>query len=141
MTRLATTLLVLALALGACAKPGALRPGTDSSGEMTAAPEGGVTMLYRQDADAVFQAAFTALVQVGLHVVETDPNRRYILAERGVTAWSYGENVGVYLAPQPAGTRVTVTSKRKLVTNITAKDWTMPVHVQLGAVLGGQGQR
>ncbi|MBU1229828.1 MAG: hypothetical protein KKA55_02930 [Proteobacteria bacterium] len=139
MTRL-PAILLLTLILSACAGAGALRPGTDSAGEATLAPPG-LTMLYRQKPEAVFQAALSALPQAGLRVLEADPAKRYILAERGLNLMSNGENVGVYLAPHESGTQVTVTSRRKTPTNVLAKDWAMPVHLQLGAVLGGAGRQ
>ena len=133
MTR-CVAILLLSLTLAACAGIETMRPGG------TAVPPG-VTMLYQQKPDAVFQAALVALPRVGLHVVETDPAKSYILAERGINAMSNGENVGVYLSPHQGGTQVTVASRRKMATNVTAKDFAMPVHLQLGAVLGGMAKQ
>jgi hypothetical protein len=133
MKRLAAKLLLtcaLALLCSACAGLGSLRP-------VDGATPSGLTMLYQQKPDVVFQAALTALPQMGLHVAEIDPAKRYILAERGINAVSNGENVGLYFTPSQGGTQVTVASRRKMPTNVTAKDFAMPVHLQLGSVLGG----
>lgn len=133
--------LLLLLFLCGCASVQGLRPeGVAADGTASAPPPGGVAMVYAQPLDVVFQAALTALPQVGLTVIEANPEGRYILAERGLNLMSNGENVGVYLEPQGEGTRVTVLSKRKTVTNIGARDFTMPVHLQLGAVLGRAGE-
>ncbi|MDP2847617.1 MAG: hypothetical protein Q8O35_05420 [Humidesulfovibrio sp.] len=129
------TALALLLLLAACASAQGLRPGADG-----APPSGGMTMLYPQKPEAVLEAAIRSLPQIGLHVVEVDAGGKYLLAERGVNAMSNGENVGVYLAPSGTGTSVTVLSRRKTATNIGAKDFTMPVHMQLGATLGRLGQ-
>jgi len=123
----------LALACAGCAGLDSLRP-------VGGATPPGMTMLYRQKPDTVFQAALIALPQVGLHVAEVDPAERYILAERGINAMSNGENVGLYFTPHQGGTQVTVASRRKVSTNVAAKDFTMPVHLQLGSVLGGMAK-
>jgi hypothetical protein len=127
-------LLLLVFACAACAGAESLRPGPGG-------PPPGIMMLYSQKPDVVFQAALSALPQVGLHVVEIDPAKAYILAERGINAMSNGENVGLYFAPHPSGTQVTVASRRKMGTNVTAKDFAMPVHLQLGSVLGGMARQ
>lgn len=125
----------LLLLLTACASAQGLRPAADGT-----PPSGGMTMLYPQKPEAVLEAAIRGLPHIGLHVVEIDPGGAYLLAERGVNAMSNGENVGVYLSPTKEGTSVTVLSRRKTATNIGAKDFTMPVHMQLGATLGRMGQ-
>lgn len=118
------------LLLAACASPMNLRPGPNGP------PSGGQTMLYPQKPEAVLEAAIRGLPGIGLHVVEIDPTGRYLLAERGINAMSNGENVGVYIEPSGDGSSVTVVSRRKTATNIGAKDFTMPVHLQLGLMLG-----
>lgn len=133
-------LLAVLLLLSACASAQSLRPGpvgSDGTGEI---PSGGITMLYAQKPEAVFEAVLQSLAPLGLRLVEMNPSQRYILAERGVNAMSNGENVGVYIRPQGEGSQVTVVSRRKTATNIGAKDFTMPVHLQLGATLGRAGK-
>jgi len=130
-------LLALVLLLSACASAQSLRPGPDGTGDI---PSGGITMLYAQKPEAVFDAALQSLPLLGLRLVEMNPSQRYILAERGVNAMSNGENVGVYIRPQGEGSQVTVVSRRKTATNIGAKDFTMPMHLQLGATLGRAGK-
>ncbi len=133
MTRALATLL-LALVLSACASVDGMRPVGD-------AQQPGVTMVYQQPPDQVFQATLQALTMVGLRTVEIDPARKYILAERIMGHMSNGENVGVYFRPLGTGTQVTVASRRKMATNVTAKDFAMPVHLQLGSVLGGMAKQ
>lgn len=123
--------LACCLLLAACASTAGLRPGPDGN-----PPSGGVTMLYPQRPEVVFQAAARCLTMLGLFVVEANPARGYILAERGMTATSQGENVGVYIRARGEGAEVTVISTRKLATNLLARDHTGPVHMQLGAELG-----
>jgi hypothetical protein len=124
------SILTLIFLLAACASAQSLRPGPEGP------PPGGMTMLYPQKPEAVLEAAIRSLPHIGLHVVEIDQAGRYLLAERGINAMSNGENVGVYIQPSGDGSSVTVVSRRKTATNIGAKDFTMPVHLQLGLVLG-----
>ncbi len=134
--RLARSLLpvlCLALLLAACAGVDSMRPGAEG-------PPPGNTMLYAQSPDKVFEAVLRALPLVGLRMVENDQQKGYILAERGVNAWSYGENVGVYLVPKGGGTLVTIASRRKMATNVAAKDFAQPLHMQIGALLGGSAR-
>lgn len=122
--------LLALMQLAACATAQDLRPGPSG-------PPPGVAMLYPQPPAKVFPAALNVLPSLGLQLVEADTAKHtYILAERGINPISNGENVGIYLAPHGEGTLVTVVSRRKLATNITAKDFTMPVHMQLGSTLG-----
>ncbi|MDQ7834906.1 MAG: hypothetical protein RDU24_05950 [Humidesulfovibrio sp.] len=145
--------LALCAALGGCIGVGTLRPDADSSGELTIAPDSkvktdasgdvtfipqGLTMPYPESPETVFQAAQTALRLMGLDVVEVDPSRHYILAEHGLSAFSNGENVGVYFAPQQGGTLVTVTSKAKTPTNLFVPDHSKGVHERLSAVLAAK---
>jgi len=148
--------LTLCAALGGCIGVDTLRPDADTSGELTIAPDstvktdasGDVTLIpqglaraYPQSPETVFQAAQTALRQLGLAVVETDRSRHYILAEHGLSAFSNGENVGVYFAPHQGGTQVTVTSKAKTPTNLFVPDHSQSVHERLSVVLAGMARR
>jgi hypothetical protein len=45
------------------------------------------------------------------------------IAERGVTAWSWGEFVRVLVQPQSTQTSVRIISDRALATNLTANDF------------------
>ena len=145
MFRLPAFLLLLFLALpgltcAGCMPVGPLRPSTDSAGEMTIAPQG-LSITYPQSPNVVFRAALTALPQMELTVVETDPGRRYILAEHGLSLMSNGENIGVYFAPQQGGTQVTVTCRAKTASNLFPLDYSEAVHQRLGLVLGGIAQQ
>lgn len=148
--------LTLWAALGGCIGVGTLRPDADTSGELTIAPDSkvhtdasgdvsfvpqGLTMPYPQSPQTVFQAAQTALRQLGLDVVEVDPARHYILAENGLSAFSNGENVGVYFQPLNGGTQVTVTSKAKTPTNLFVPDHKQSVQQRLAAVLAGMARQ
>ncbi len=58
---------------------------------------------------------------------------RYILAQRGMTLFSYGENVAIFGEPVSARqTKVEVVSKRAMETNIFAADWAPELLQKLG---------
>ena len=148
--------LTLCAALGGCIGVGTLRPDADTSGELTIAPDStiktdasgdiivipqGLTMRYPQSPETVFRAAQTALRQLELDVVEVDRSKRYILAEHGLSAFSNGENVGLYFQPLDGGTQVTVTSKAKTPTNLFVPDHKESVQQRLAVVLAGMARQ
>ena len=61
----------------------------------------------------------------GLAVATDNKERGMILAQGGVSAFSWGENVAIYVEDVggKVRTRVEVINKRALATNITAADW------------------
>ncbi|MEI8254125.1 MAG: hypothetical protein WCJ30_00465 [Deltaproteobacteria bacterium] len=116
-----------ALALAGCATNESIRRPTLAP--WTAADPPGMEMLVPHGLRDVLDAAVEAVERVGLRRIEQDDvTLRYILAERGVTAWSWGEIVGIYLRPlDDRRTVVRVESRARLSTNITATDFTHSV--------------
>jgi hypothetical protein len=53
----------------------------------------------------------------------------YILAQRGITAFSYGENVAIFVESVNGvtRTRVEVVSKKAMATNVFAPDWSKEI--------------
>lgn len=92
----------------------------------------GEKVFYRASLDKVWQAVPEVVTQVGLREVSADNEKHVLLAKRGVTGWSWGENVAVFVEGVDAEkTSVEVISKRKLVTNITAEKWDAPIFIEL----------
>jgi hypothetical protein len=59
-----------------------------------------------------------------LDLVSKDKEDGKILAQKGMSAFSYGENVAVFVdAISESSSKVEVVSKRALQTNIVAKNW------------------
>jgi len=59
-----------------------------------------------------------------------------ILGHRGLSLLSYGEVVRVIVQQVPEGAvAVRVVTKRRLATNITAKDWSHPIFERLDQIL------
>ena len=79
---------------------------------------------------------------LGLQIVEAetsaDGKTVSILSEKGLSAFSYGERVAVFLTEVgPQQTRVEVVSKKVLATNIFAKTWTADIFNTLDSIIGG----
>lgn len=83
---------------------------------------------------AAFQVATETLLDHGFTPVAGTPEQGFVAGERGVSGWSWGERVGVYLSGRPSGpTFLRVVSRARLVTNLTAPDWTAPIMADLRA--------
>ena len=83
-----------------------------------------------------------ALGVLGLQIVEIetseDGKKVSILAEKGLSAFSYGERVAVFLTEVgPQQTQVEVVSKKVLATNIFARTWTADIFKTLDSIVGG----
>jgi len=119
-------LVVLALAMAGC---------TTLSDVRTARGEGR-SRIYDESIDTVWNSVPTALRSLGLKVAGENEQERYVLAEKGTTAFSYGENVAVFLYKiDDERTRVEVVSKKAVQTNLLAWDWEKPVLDELSKVL------
>ena len=85
----------------------------------------GTIRIYDKEYSEVWSAALTAVSESGLALVSENKDKGTILAQRGMTAFSYGENVAIFVerVDGQVRTRVEVVNKRALATNITAADW------------------
>ena len=54
-----------------------------------------------------WRACLVALHDLDLELMELDPERRYVLADHGASAWSAGEHIGCFVQEDtlPAGSR------------------------------------
>jgi hypothetical protein len=75
--------------------------------------------------DVVWDAVLDTVKSSGFALVADNKEKGSILAQGAMSAFSYGENVAIFV--EDAGgrtrTRVEVVNKRALATNITAADW------------------
>lgn len=80
---------------------------------------------YDHPKEQVWAAIMDVLNETELEIVSSDEERGEILAQRGMTAFSYGENVAIFVEEFNGKmvTRVEVVNKRALATNITAANW------------------
>jgi hypothetical protein len=84
----------------------------------------GISRIFETPMDKVWDAIPEALISLGLNPVWSKKEDGYFLAERGVTAWSYGEKVAIFVEQAaPSRTKVEVVSKRTFALNISASDW------------------
>jgi len=123
---LAATLLSLSLATG-CA----------SMADATAARGTGSSHVYDQPFDKVWDALGASVRETDLTIVSEDKATGTLLAKRSMTAFSYGENVAIFVdrVTGKVSTRVEIVNKRVLATNLTAPDWDVRLFKALDARL------
>jgi hypothetical protein len=96
------------------------------SGMRSAELTDGIPRAYVADYADVTEAAYQAVKSLGLTVEEVaqiEPNRWHVIATAGMSAFSWGELVRVSVQRNPAmPVSVWVLTRRRLATNITAKD-------------------
>lgn len=85
----------------------------------------GSIKIYDKPYDVVWQAVIETVQASGLALVADNKEKGSILAQGAITAFSWGENVAIYV--EDAGgkirTRVEVVNKRAYAPNITAANW------------------
>jgi hypothetical protein len=90
-----------------------------------AAKGSGVSRTYEASQETVWKAVPSVLAELGLQLVGDNKQEGYILAQRGISAFSYGENVAIFV--ESVGgvtkTRVEVISKKAMATNVFAPSW------------------
>lgn len=89
----------------------------------------GESRVYDAPADAIWSALPGVLKAVGLEHVGDNRAEGYVLAQRGITPFSYGENVAIFVEalPKSGRTRVEVVSKKSMETNIFAPNWSRDI--------------
>src|SRR6266852_5841392 len=92
----------------------------------------GKKVTYQASFDEIWAAMPEAIMAAGLQFVSANRDDHSFLAQRGVTAWSWGENVAIFVEKvEEAKSSVEVDSKKAVTTNITAPDWAKPIFEQL----------
>ena len=82
--------------------------------------------------DEIWAALPGAINDAGLKFVSANRDDRFVRAQRGMTAFSYGENVAVFVEPIEDGrSSVEVVSKKAMQTNVFAPDWTKAIFREL----------
>ncbi|MGH1398039.1 MAG: DUF3568 family protein [Alphaproteobacteria bacterium] len=97
----------------------------------------GIKMVYSASYDNTWDASIAAIAATNGKIVEQDQKQGVIAASYGVTAFSWGERVALFLKTLTSKkTEVEVVSKRAVATNITAADWVADIHQELAKTLG-----
>ena len=94
--------------------------GCSTTGTVKNAQGSGVKKEYPYPVEIMFPLTAKAITGTGGKVEEENPTTHYITASYGMSAWSWGEKVGVFCAKSAKGTTVEVVSQANLKTNITA---------------------
>ncbi len=96
----------------------------------------GVSQTYDAPFDKVWDAVPSALSSLGINIVNANRADNTVLAEKGVSAFSWGEKVALFVTPvDEQRSKVEVISKRAMATNITATDWSKDILLRIGDAL------
>lgn len=105
-----------------------LLAGCTTLGDARLAKGTGIKRTYDASFNTAWKAAVCSVNGLGLSIATENKTDGYILAQRGMTAFSYGENVAVFVYRKGANkTEIEVVSKRAVSPNITARNWTEKV--------------
>lgn len=109
----------------ACALSSAMLSGCSTLSTAQEAKGSGMSRIYNKDYNTVWSATDEVVRNSGLSVASSNKEKGEILAESGMGAFTYGENVAVFVTEldKTPQTKVEIVSKRVLATNVTAKDW------------------
>ena len=98
--------------------------GCTTMADSIAAKGTGPHKIYEKPKSKIWPIAVEAVNAVGLQLVTANESSSMILAQRGITAFSYGENVAIFVEDyEGQRCRVEIISKRAMETNILAPDW------------------
>ena len=96
----------------------------------------GKKVSYQAPFNKTWDASIKALSNLKLNVAKQDKNQGTIFAETSLTFTSYGEIISIFLKKQTESiTTVEAVSKRKLETNIFAKEWADEIHLEIAKEL------
>ncbi len=99
----------------------------------------GAKRVFPASFEKTWNASNTALIKLKLEIASENRDKGYILAQRGMTFFSYGENIAIFVKKQSdAQTSVEVVSKKSMATNIFAPDWTEDIFKEIGVALKNQ---
>ena len=103
----------------------AFNSGCSTLADAQAAKGTGSSKVYDKPYDVVWSAVIETVRSSGLTLVSENKDKGSILAQGAISAFSWGENVVIYVEDVGGKikTRVEVVNKRALATNITAADW------------------
>ena len=99
--------------------------GCTTIADAKAAKGTGTVRVYDKPYDVVWEAVIASIKSTSLALVSESKAEGSILAQGSVSAFSWGENVAVYVedAGGKVKTRVEIINKRAMATNITAANW------------------
>ena len=96
----------------------------------------GTSQTFAAPSERVWQVLPAAVKSAGLDYVAGNKEEGYALAQRGLSAFSYGENVAIFIdKPTSTSTKVEVVSKKAMATTIFAPDWAKPILEKIAEML------
>ena len=97
----------------------------------------GEARVYPRSKDLVWDVLLDVLGTTDLKIVSTDKDEGVVLAKRGMTGFSYGEKVAIFVEEinEGASTRVELVNKRAVSSNTDAADWATILFNRLDKVL------
>ena len=103
----------------------AFNSGCATLADAQASKGAGSSKVYDKPYDVVWNAVIETVRSSGLTLVSENKDKGSILAQGAISAFSWGENVAIFVEDVGGKikTRVEVVNKRALATNITAADW------------------
>ena len=120
---------VLSLGLHACATVDAARQERGS----------GLVKTYPESFEKTWAASLDAVESTGGRIVEKNPQDGDIIASYGVSAFSWGERLAIFLKSIGSKkTEVEVVSKRAVGVNVTATDWAPKIHQEIEEALASK---
>jgi len=107
----------------------AFMSGCSTLADARSAKGSGLSREYSAPIDQVWKTLPAVLAELSLPMVSDNKQEGYILAQRGITAFSYGENVAIFVESinGVTRTRVEVVSKKSMATNVFAPDWSKEI--------------
>jgi hypothetical protein len=89
----------------------------------------GESRIYDTPPATIWNALPGVLKELGLDHVGDNRQEGYLLAQRGISLFSYGENVAIFVdeLARAGRTRVEVVSKKAMETNIFAPNWAIDI--------------
>jgi hypothetical protein len=97
----------------------------------------GEARVYPRSKELVWDVVMDVLGTTSLKIVAEDRDKGVIMAKRGVTGFSYGERVTIFVDAINDGTatRVELVNKRVVESNTDAADWATIIFNRLDRVL------
>ncbi|AKJ69464.1 hypothetical protein ABW99_15840 [Pandoraea thiooxydans] len=118
--------IIFALALSGCA----------STESVKASREEGVHRVYAAPYKVVYDATLAAAKAKKLDLLESDPAAGRIVVSHGISWWSWGERIAIWLRPlSDSSTDVAIVSKPILAPLNYPPDWTSQLFEQIAAEL------
>ena len=115
-----------------------MNSGCSTLADARAARGTGEARIFNAPADTVWRTLPGIIKEVGLDFVGDNRQDGYLLAQRGISLFSYGEHVAIFVEPVAKSdkTRVEVVSKKAMATNLIVPNWEIEILDKLGAKIG-----